>query len=306
MIIKQTILYLAIFLGALGANVCAGAPRVVAIELKPFTHLVAYITPGGGVKFTFPFIIADGKAGRDFPPFSRTITNPRFNSTKLDEASASLNSFIVFTPTDLRPGERGNLFFNIAGYEVTVELVGTNELTRHVTDYYFKLGKTKREELIQDIVGQRTRRLEQEFIDRQAKIDAEVERKALARIGELALTSPSKRRIKEEATTQLKNGDKVTLVVDEMLNYGAYTLIPFELALASRSAGAPLRGAGFFARTKDAAQFRPITGGSNLPLQIEPGKRVRGVLTALSKEINPEETLKLTVQVEDTSVEVQW
>jgi hypothetical protein len=288
------------------ANVCTAAPRLETVELKPFTHLVAYIPPGGGVKFTFPFVIADGKAGRDFPPFSRTITNPRFSSTKLDDVSASLNSFIVYTPTDLRAGERGNLFFNIAGYEVTVELVGTDQLNKHVTDYYFTIGKEKREELIQDIVAQRTRRLEQEFAERQSKIDAEVERKALARVGELALTRPSSRRVKEEATAQLSNGDKVTLIVDEMLYYGAYTLIPFELTLNSRSAGAPLRGAGIFGRGKDVSAFRPITGGANLPLQVEPGKRVRGVLTALSKEINPDETLKLTVQVDDVSVEVQW
>jgi hypothetical protein len=289
--------------GVLQVQLAQATPRIEKIELKPYTKYVVYIPRSMGTKFIFPFIIDDDRAGKDFPPFTKLITNPGFAS----ERAENLNSFIVFAPADkLVAGARGNLFFNVAGYEITVELIVTDDTSKHVSDVYFQLGKEKREQLIQEAVAQRMKRYEAEYKERQANLDAEVDRLALARVGTLALSDPSTERVKEETRGTLKNGDAVTLYVDSVVNYGVYTVIPFEINLDSRNAGAPFRGAKLFSYNRDTKQTRALGGGSNLPANIEPNRDVKGALTVLTKEINPKEQLKLVVQVDDTNLEVLW
>lgn len=293
---------LALFDGAVQAD-----PRVEPVELKPYTHYVAYIPPGGGTRFIFPFLI-DQKSNdsKDYAPFSKQITNDLFYSQSVSEHAADLNSFTVYTKRDIREGERGNLFFNVAGYEISVELVSTKDRSKHVSDVYFKLGDKAREQLIQDIVAQRTRQIEADYKQRREAMDAEIDKRALSRVGELALAGASTTAVKEEGRGELKNGDRVSVYVSKMYTYGAYTVIPFEVSIDSRTAGAKLQTAMLFSKNSDDKTVHPVDAAISMPNRVEPDAEAKGVITLLTKQLNPKDRLQLMVKVEDTNVEVEW
>lgn len=292
---------LAMACALLSSGVAPAAPKIEYVELQPYTHHVVYIPPAMGTKFIFEFAL-DETPKDNFPPFSSLITNPIFEKKRAE----GLNSFIAYTPPTAPEGTRGNLFFNVAGYEITVELIATKDYTKHVSDVYFKLSGEKREALIQEAVAQRIKGFEQEYQQRRAALDTEADRKALARVGELALVKPDAKRVKEEANKVLKNGDNVTVYVDEQWTIGRYTVIPFQVEIDSRSGGASLHTARLFAKNRANGQLRALEAVSSLPARVEPSAETKGVITLMSELLNSGESLQLAVQVEDVTVEVEW
>ena len=292
---------------ALVAGTAQATPRIEYVELKPYTHYVAYIPPGGGTKFIFPFLI-DHKSNdsNDYAPFSKLITNDLFKSQSVSEHASDLNSFTVYTGRDIRDGEHGNLFFNVAGYEISVELVSTTDRSKHTSDVYFKLGDKAREQLIQDIVAQRTRQLEADYKQRRETLDAEIDKRALSRVGELALAGAETTSVKEEGRGELKNGDRVAVYVSKTYAYGAYTVIPFEVSIDSRTAGAKLQTAMLFSKNTEDHTARPVDAAMTMPNRVEPDAEAKGVLTLLTKQLNPKDKLQLKVRIDDTDVEVEW
>jgi hypothetical protein len=305
--ITKTWVYVAALVCATTSSVVNAAPRIEYVELKPYTRHVVYIPPGGGTKFIFPFLIASKSSeSRDYAPFSKLITNTAFLSPEVNQHASDLNSFTVYTPRDIRDGEHGNLFFNVAGYEISVELVSSTDRSKHVSDVYFKLGDKAREQLVQDIVAQRTRQLEEDYKQRRETMDAEIDKRALSRVGELALAGPTTTAVKEEGRGELKNGDRVAVYVSKMYTYGAYTVIPFEVSINSRTAGAKLQTAMLFSKNVENKTVQPVNAAMSMPNRVEPDAEAKGVMTLLTKELNPKDKLQLMVKIEDTNVQVEW
>lgn len=284
------------------ATMANAAPRVKPVTLERHTALVVYIPPGSlGARFLFPFVLDEQD---DYVPFTLQITNKVFSSKR----EPGRNSFVVTVP-DVLPTDRtqhvGNLFVTVAGYEITVELRTSSDLSQHYSDIDFQLGTAERENLIQKGIAQRTSALEADHKKKLADLDKQADLKSIARVGVLALKKPSTTRIKEETKLTLTNGDEITLYVDESINYEPYTIFVFEVDADGKS-GLSLLDAKLFALNPETKTARPIESARDMPARLIPGEVARGVLTTLDQSFNPKEMLKLQVLTDKGMLEASW
>ena len=301
MITRALILLMALLVSA---SACA-APKVVNIELKPFTQYVVYMPKGMGTKFTLPFIINEAD---QYTPFSKIVTHPAFKHLPVTGES---NSFVVYLPPDAPEHVKGDLFFNIAGYEATVELIESDDLKKHVTDVNFTLGNKARNQLIQDLVAKRTKVIESEYL---AKLDAardQDQRQVLEQLAVLVLAGGKTRAVDEKKSTELPNGDKVTVSVNEMKIYGKYTIIPLSFNLDSdNDDGIQVKAVRLFSRDFKTGQLTPISAGTQFPKRLKDGKPETGTLAYLSSVHNPQQLLSVQVLVgdktTDKTIKVSW
>lgn len=279
------------------------APRVKTVTLEPHTALVVYIPPGSlGARFLFPFVLDERD---DYVPFTLQITNNVFQSKR----EPGRNSFVVTVP-DVPATDRaqyvGNLFVTVAGYQITVELRTSGELSLHYSDIDFKLGTAERENLIQKGIAQRMTALEADYKKKFADLDSQVDLKSIARVGVLALNKPSTKRIQEETKLILTNGDTVTLYVDESVHYGLYTSFVFEIDTNGAN-GLSILDAKLFALNPETKTPRPIESAREVPPRLTAGgEAARGVLTTLDQSLNPKELLKLQVLTDKGTLEASW
>ena len=158
-------------------------PKSRTIDLHKRTVLTAYIVPDLGTRFTFPFVLDETDS---FIPFTLTPTNEIF----VNDRQPKRNYFVITAPSPkVGAGTYyGNIFVTVAGFEITIELRTTNDLTKHYSDVVFNLTADDREDLVQKGVAQRTKALEAEYKKKTDAIDSDTDQKAVARIGRLALT----------------------------------------------------------------------------------------------------------------------
>lgn len=280
------------------AGDATATPRVKTVTLTPHTTITAHLVPNLGVRFIFPFILdeADG-----FIPFTSQLTNPSFNYKR----EPGRNSFVIWI--EPKAGlQSGNLFVTVAGYLISIELKTTHDVSSFYTDINFTLGDSAREEIIQKSIQQRTRALEEEYKKKFADLENEADQKAIAKIGVLAMTSPTRTRIKEQTTVALDNGDKLTLYVNEALSYGQYTIFAFELSTDSDTQGVSVLDAMLFSLDPTTQHPRPVDVAKDIPKRIIPKDTSRGVLTALNTTLNPKAYLKLQVLTNKGTVEAKW
>jgi hypothetical protein len=279
------------------------APRVKSVTLEALTTLVVYIPPSSlGTRFLFPFVLDEQDS---YVPFTLQITNTVFHSKR----EPGRNSFVVTVP-DVPVTDRtqyvGNMFVTVAGYEITVELRTSSELSRHYSDIQFKLGAAERESLIQQGIAQRTLALEADYAKKIDDLEKQIDQKSIARVGVLAQKKPSIKRIKEETKMVLANGDHVTLYVDESQSYGAYTIFVFQVEARDGNSAVTILDAKLFALNRDTKTARPIESAHDVPPRVTSGEIARGVLTTFNQALNPKELLKLQVLTDKGVLEATW
>jgi hypothetical protein len=278
-------------------------PRARALDLHKRTTLIAYIVPDLGTRFTFPFILDEGDS---YVPFTLTLTNPAFKNERVQ----GRNYFVITAPVSAQGGgsstNYGNIFVTVAGFEITIELRTTNDLSKHYSDVVFQLTADDREDLIQKGVAQRTKTLETEYKKKFEAIETTSDQKAVARVGKLALTTPSHKRIKEEGHFKLTNGDKVTLFVDEAVNYEPYSIFVFNIINDSNTQGLAILDAKIFAINPETKESRPLDVGKDVPPRVLPNESIQGAITVLDTNLNPKDLLKLQILTDKGTVEAQW
>lgn len=275
-------------------------PRIKHVMLEKHTVLTLAMAPDLGTRFVFPFALDEQD---EYVPFTLAITNPAFEQRREE----GRNSFVVtIKPSKDRSPVISDLFLTVAGYEITVELRTTTDLTQHYTDIVFELGEGVRETLIQQGIRQRTKALEKDYETKLQGIEALAEQKALARVGALALSSPSSKSVKEDATLRMANGDKLTLSVDKIETYGPYALVVWELYNASRSQEIVVQDARLFAVDPKTKQEHAIDGANELPPRVTTRQTVRGVTTVLATQIPKDNYLKFAVNTDKGVVNAQW
>jgi hypothetical protein len=275
-------------------------PRAKPVELHKRTTLVAEILPDLGVRFTFPFVLDEQDA---YVPFTLNITNPSF---ELQKREAGRNYFVITVKQNSPINMLGEVFITVAGFEITIELKTTNNLSKFYSDIVFKLNKDDREDLIQKAIAQRTKSLESAYKKIFADIENISDQKAVARVGRLALTTPTHQGIKEEAKLKLSNGDRVSLFVDEVVDYDPYSIFVFNLIDDSNTQGISILDAKIFSVDKDTKQERPLDIGKDLPPRVQPNEKIQAAITILNKNLNPKEYLKLQVLTDKGILEAQW
>ncbi len=280
-------------------NAASAEPRVRTVELHKRTTLVAYVVPDLGVRFSFPFILDEQDS---YVPFTMNITNPAF----VKEREKGRNYFVITAPTKAEGQMLGNVFVTVAGYEISIELRTTNDLTKHFSDIDFTQTPEAREELIQQSIAQRTAALEQEYKKRFEELDATAEQKAIALVGRLATKSPDTRSIKEESRLKLPSGDSVVLYVDKVVNYDPYSIFLFSIEADSGSKGLTILDAKLFTIDEETKQARPVDAAKNIQARVQPSQEAQGEITALGSALNPKNLMRLQVVTDKGTVEAQW
>ena len=291
--------YLALCSFLCAINTAYAEPRAKSVELHKRTTLTVYVVPDLGTRFSFPFILDEQDS---YVPFTLNITNPAF----VNGREKGRNYFVITAPVKSEGSMLGNVFVSVAGYEISVELRTTNDLSKHYSDIVFTLTNEAREELIQQSIAQRTAALEQEYKKKFEELDAAAEQKAIARVGRLAIKKPDTKRIKEESRLKLPNGDSIVLYVDQVVNYDPYSIYLFNVEADSGSKGLTILDAKLFSVDADTKQVRPIESAKDVPTRVQPNQEVQGAITVLGSALNPNNLLRLQVVTDKGMVEAQW
>lgn len=291
--------YLALCSFLFAINTAYAEPRAKSVELHKRTTLTVYVVPDLGTRFSFPFILDEQDS---YVPFTLNITNPAF----VNGREKGRNYFVITAPVRSEGSMLGNVFVSVAGYEISVELRTTNDLSKHYSDIVFTLTNEAREELIQQSIAQRTAALEQEYKKKFEELDATAEQKAIARVGRLAIKKPDTKRIKEESRLKLPNGDSIVLYVDQVVNYDPYSIYLFNVEADSGSKGLTILDAKLFSVDADTKQVRPIESAKDVPTRVQPNQEVQGAITVLGSALNPNNLLRLQVVTDKGMVEAQW
>lgn len=274
-------------------------PRSKAVELHKRTNFSVFVLPDMGVRFTFPFVLDEQDS---YVPLTIDITNPAFESHR----EKGRNYFVITEKQGSPNGMLGNIFMTVAGFEISIELRTTNDLTKHYSDIVFELTPEAREELIQQTIAQRTKALEQEYKKKFEDLDAIAERKAIAHVGRLATTKPAIRGIKEESRLKLPSGDSLILYVDQVVEYSPYSIYLFDLEADSGSKGLTVLDAKLFSVDAETKQLKPIEASKEVPSRLQPNENSHGSMTVLESALNPKNLMRLQVLTDKGMVEAEW
>jgi len=284
-------------------------PRVDDIPLETFTQKTVYVPIGMGVKFTFPYILNDN----DYDiPFSLLITNPLFKAAPDmgQEGLGSVNHFVVFVDPEkvssfesLSP-KIGNLFLNIAGHEITIELIGVKSSNKHYSDFNFTLSKESKEKIIQNLVRQRTKQLEDDYLEKIKKNEKFIDKAALVRLSEIMNNGLTYSAVNEKTSAVLTNGDKVTVLVEDLISSGKYTAIPFMVFVDDRAkTGVTINSARVFTPDDESISPFEIEGVFSYARRIEPGKPVKGLFVYSGKRYTE---YNFNLLVDTKNLELTW
>lgn len=280
-------------------NTASAEPRSRTVELHKRTTLVAYVVPDLGVRFTFPFVLDETDS---YVPFTLNGTNKSFVNTR----EKGRNYFVITAPVRTDSMMLGNVFVTVAGYEISIELRTTNDLTKHFSDVVFEMTPEAREELVQQSIAQRTKALEQDYKKRFDDLDATAEKLSIARVGRLAIKTPETKSIKEETRLKLPSGDSIVLYVDQVVNYDPYSIYLFNIAADSGSKGLTILDAKLFTIDADTKQVRPIDSAKDVPGRVQPSQEVQGEITVLGSALSPGNLMRLQVVTDKGIVEATW
>lgn len=282
-------------------------PRIKTVTLQGHTTLTLDIDQdGGGTRFSFPFVLDEQD---DNVPFTLAMTNPAFADSYSAKKLEGRNSFVVTLPATTNNAsapQRGVLFLNVAGYEITVELHSTHDASKTFADIVFALSDSARETLIQKAIAQRSQVLERDYQNKLSGVNTLADQRALAKIGQLAMSEPVTQKIKEEGTLKTDSGE-VQVYVEKSVTYGPYTILVFEIDNRSSTHTLTLQGAKVFAIDTKTHSSKPIEGGEQLPQPILPRNDGHGALTVMTAAIPTElHSLQLQLATDVGNVQVQW
>ena len=286
----------------LAAGSAWSAPRHIDVKLEKLTNLTLSFYPGMGTRFSFPFLLDEDD---DYVPYTNNNTNPQvFTPIKREQGR---NFFVITVPPGHASNEDiGNMFISVAGYQISVEMHSTGTRDEHVSDVRFQMGEQAREDLIQHAIVQRTKSLEQSYKEKMAQVEILTDKKALGRIGMLALFDPTKEKIKEEAVLELDNGDETVLFVDYALVYPAYTIFSFAVENDSSRNHVAVQDAKLFAIDDKGGQKIPLDNAKEIPRRVEPRGAANGVIVVDNKLLDQNKPLLLELLTDGGSVSATW
>jgi len=278
-------------------------PNHLDIELKNLTTLTLKFYPGMGTRFTFPFLLDNDD---DYVPY----TNDNTNSTVFVpiKRQNGRNFFVITIPPEhvSEKEDIGNMFITVAGYQISIEMLSTKNRKEHVSDIRFLMGEKAREDLIQHAIEQRSKALEQSYKDKFAQLEVQTEKRALGKVGMLALYEPDEIRIKEEAVLELKNGDETVLFVDSALIYPEYTIFSFEIENDSSKNHVAVQDAKLFAIDDKGGQKIPLDTAKEIPKRVEPRGAATGVIVVDNSTLDSKKQLTLEVLTDGGSIQAVW
>lgn len=278
-------------------------PAHLDVKLKNLTTLTLEFYPGMGTRFTFPFLL---DTEDDYVPY----TNDNTNSTVFVpiKRQSGRNFFVITIPPEhvTEKDDIGNMFITVAGYQISIEMHSTKNRKEHVSDIRFLMGEKAREDLIQHAIEQRTKSLEQAYHDKIAQLEVQTEKRALGKVGMLALYEPDEVKIKEESVLELKNGDEIVLFVNNALIYPEYTIYSFEIENDSAINHVAIQDAKLFAIDDKGGQKIPLDTAKEIPKRVEPRGSATGVIVVDNSTLDRDKRLTLEVLTDGGRVQAVW
>jgi len=276
-------------------------PRIKTVVLKPFTVFTLPIVPDLGTRFVFPFVL-DEDAGEI--PFTLNITNKVFETTREN----GRNSFVVKVRDSVEGGQQakylGQMFINVAGYNVTVTLSTTYNLKKQYSDVVFKLSKKKREDLIRQVVNKRVAAMEASIQAKEKVIDQKIEGQALLMIGKLLLKGSKNEGIKEESSITNKSGEKIKLYLNESNSYGAFHVFLYEVTnLTSKTLN--IKDTLLFTESKGGRKQK-IISANNIKSRIGSDETAKGMIVTNNPLALSADHLRLSVLSSEGEMSVLW
>ena len=252
------------------------SPKKRVIALTEFTTLNVDIVPDLGTRFVFPFVLDESSENI---PFTLKLTNPVFQSKR----EPGRNFFIVEIPPQeaggAMPAYLGNLFINVAGYNISVLLKSTPKLKDHYTDIVFKLTDEKREQLIEDAVKARVDVMKAMYKEKEDLLDRQAYKMAMDNIGAMLVKGGSSNNISEDEEFVLNNGDVLILSLNKLFKYNRFSIFTYEMAFESgANTSIAIQDIKLFGKTDDD-KTELIQSQFDMASAVTTGKNALGNLT---------------------------
>lgn len=136
--------------------------KVQKVTLLEQTQFSLKVVPKLGTRLIFPFILDDPELK---PPLNYKLTNTNdFFVTRNLNTLAGQNVFLITTKG--QKGAIGKLYMSIAGYNIAINLIVSNNINDHISDIYLDLTKDDRSFLITKEIDQIKNNLNKNYASR--------------------------------------------------------------------------------------------------------------------------------------------
>ncbi|KAF0190538.1 MAG: Uncharacterized protein FD165_2619 [Gammaproteobacteria bacterium] len=299
---KAVLLFVALYASV--THAAENSPKKIHVALQEFTTITIDLVPDLGTRLVFPFVLDEtGKDGAI--PFTMNITNPVFHADR----QPGRNIVVITAPPPADGGDMsgylGDLFISVAGYNITARLRTVKDWRKQYDDVVFDLSEDDRQRLVDDEVRRRSGVIEEEFRRKQADLDKEAERRALAKVGYLAMQGARESRVREKAKQVFPNGDQLVLYVDTVRGYGPFSVIPVEIT-ANTVGAVQIIDTKLFGKASSDAPEQEIPASYHMTRRLEPGDTITGSVSVDHPNIMDMYSLKLVVLTDKGTAELKW
>ena len=260
-------------------------------KLAELSKLVIHMTPFRGVNLVFPYQLDEDKT---------TVTLSSKNTWHITPHNNSELLTVTFSKFNENWGELQDLTIKTENHMVSIGLVADPNIKNHCSNIVFTLTPEEIERIRNKKKEAYKRELDQQFQDRMAKLDEEVNNKSLALVGALSLGDKDSDRIKEASILELPNGDEVEVYVDEIRYFQQFTVIKAEVENNSDIQSIYINE---IKLTKDPSA-EEIQGYVEYTNKLKPGE-VKELLFVTLSEV-PGSGAAMKVKTDKGIVEVKW
>ena len=286
-----------VVLGLSGTGVAQVPPESVAkpcvktVDLNQLTRLVVHMTPFRGVNLVFPY---------DLPKDKTTVTLSSTNTWDVEPPNGSNLLTVYFSSFQDNWGELQDLTVKTEDHMVSIGLVADQNIMNHCTNIVFELSPAEAERLKNKKKEAYVRELDAQFQERMAKLDDEVNNKALSLVGSLSQGDIDTNRIKETESMDLSNGDEIEVYVDRIERYRQFTLLRAEIENYSDVNSIYINSVKLL---KGGAR-EEISGHVDYQQKLKPGE-VKELLFVSLTEI-PTSGARMVISTDKGDMEVEW
>jgi len=274
-------------------------PKNRAVTIKPITLGVINITPGRSVKIIFPWVLDESDSA--MPYYGRLSSDALFKM----EIKEGQNTILLYTDkvaSNLQ-GEVTELAVSSRGFHFTFTLIADFNYKKHYSNIILKLGDKERMALLEDEKKRYLKALEDERQTMLKEIETKAQVIALKKVGELSQGSSSSSNVKEEKKVTFDNGDELVLYVDEVAQYGSFSIISIEIDNKSSVKALYLQDMKLLNIVKGGSN-QLIYTGADIPPKLNPNQLIKTVV--VTNEKIPDDDLSLLLITNRGNVEVQW
>ena len=188
------------------------------VVLQERTAVTLYVLPTNGVRLIFPFKLDNPSLD---PVFEITGSSNAFTLPEKDElidaSSLAIRPNYSSAPDGL--GFLTNLFIDVNGYYITVNLFATNEIKKHSDNVFFTLGKDDRKHLIEASIAHETELLSAAYNEKVRRLDEEAKRRSLSVFADSFFSNYDEEALLLEGEFTFSDGSFLVVYLDDIVHF---------------------------------------------------------------------------------------